>query len=65
MKEKFEKKTLKKKPEKREYIPPRMEIVIVELEQGIANGSTYISTKSGDVKTQWEDEEEQSVDVNF
>lgn len=35
------------------------------MEQGITNSSTYISTKSGDVRTQWEDEEEQSVDVNF
>ncbi|MDX8573050.1 hypothetical protein OZ666_15260 [Elizabethkingia sp. HX QKY] len=64
MKKEFEK-TPKKIPEKKEYIPPKIEIIWIELEQGITNSSTYISTKPGGVNTQWEDEEEQSVDVNF
>ncbi|HAT4001625.1 TPA: hypothetical protein JRX02_002736 [Elizabethkingia anophelis] len=65
MKKEFEKETSEKISEKKEYIPPKIETIWIELEQGITNSSTYISTKSGDVRTQWEDEEEQSVDVNF
>ncbi|MDV2447006.1 hypothetical protein CMU93_05745 [Elizabethkingia anophelis] len=65
MEEEFKKKTLENIPEKKEYIPPKMDIVWVELEQGIANSSTYISTNQGDVKTEWEGEEEQGVDANF
>ncbi|MCT3834428.1 hypothetical protein HZP56_13950 [Elizabethkingia anophelis] len=65
MRKEFEKETSEKIPEKKEYIPSKIETIWIELEQGITNSSTYISTKPGDVRTQWEDEEEQSVDVNF
>ncbi|MCT4006003.1 hypothetical protein HZQ22_11630 [Elizabethkingia anophelis] len=65
MKKEFEKETSEKIPEKKEYIPPKIETIWIELEQGITKSSTYISTTEGDFRTQWEDEEEQSVDVNF
>ncbi|HFK5503141.1 hypothetical protein HZP56_14285 [Elizabethkingia anophelis] len=65
MEKEFEKETSEKIPEKREYIPPKIETIWIELEQGITNSSTYISTIEGDIKTQWEGEEEQEVDVNF
>ncbi|OPC34782.1 hypothetical protein [Elizabethkingia miricola] len=64
MKKEFKKKP-EKIPEKKEYIPPRIDIVWIELEQGITNSSTYISTKPQDVKTQWEGDDAQEVDVTF
>ncbi|MDV2447008.1 hypothetical protein CMU93_05755 [Elizabethkingia anophelis] len=66
MKEDFEERTPGITPEKKKYIPPRMEIIWVELEQGIANGSTFISTNQGDVKTEWEGvDDEQETEVIF
>ncbi|MDX8568486.1 hypothetical protein OZ668_10835 [Elizabethkingia sp. HX XZB] len=65
MKKEF-KKTPEKIPEKKEYIPPRIDIVWVELEQGIANGSTFISTIPGEVQTEWEGvDDQQETEVIF
>lgn len=65
MRKEFEKKTMEKSLEKKKYIPPKIEIIWIELEQGITNSSTYISTKPQDVKTQWEGDDAQEVDVTF
>ena len=50
MKKEFEK-IPEKIPEKKEYIPPKIEIVWIELEQGITNSTIYISTNSDSIKT--------------
>jgi hypothetical protein len=51
---------------KKEYVPPNVDVIWVKLEQGVANSSTYISINHGDVKTEWEGEDnQQEVDVTF
>ncbi|WP_407486430.1 hypothetical protein [Elizabethkingia anophelis] len=43
MRKEFEKETSEKIPEKKEYIPPKIETIWIELEQGITNSNIYIN----------------------
>lgn len=65
MEKEFEKKTPEKPTVKKEYIPPKIETSWIELEQGITSSSIHIPTNPGGVQTEWEGEEEQSVDAPF
>lgn len=41
--------------EKKDYIPPFIEVTIVEMEQGIAAGSaTVVTTNNNEIKDEWE-----------
>lgn len=42
---------------KKEYVPPTIEIVMIEMEQGIATGSATTSPNDGtnDIIDEWED----------
>ncbi|CAM3733162.1 hypothetical protein ELOC111193_17995 [Elizabethkingia occulta] len=50
---------------KKEYVPPSVDVIWIELEQGFANSSTYISINKGDVNTEWEGEDNQEADATF
>ena len=57
---------------KREYTPPVMEVVFLEMEQGIAAGSVSASVTPGTtngnvdpVKTDWEGSDNTTVDTPF
>ena len=59
------KKKLRESPLQKEYVPPSVDVIWIELEQGFANSSTYISINKGDVNTEWEGEDNQEADATF
>nr|WP_199162329.1 hypothetical protein [Elizabethkingia sp. ASV34] len=67
MKKDFEKEIKEKKTsEKKVYTPPEIGIIWVELEQGIANGSTATRpANNSDVKTEWEGENNMVIETPF
>lgn len=48
---------MNKKEEKKSYVPPTIEIVMIEMEQGIGTGSATTSPNDGtnDIIDEWED----------
>ncbi|MCL1672655.1 hypothetical protein [Elizabethkingia ursingii] len=58
---------LKVTPLKREYLPPRIEVEFLEIEQGIAAGSAYTVPPNinGQVKDEWEIKDDEIHDVEW
>lgn len=49
---------MKKNMEKKEYIPPTIEVVLLEMEQGIAAGSAQAVPQTSTTSETWDNEDQ-------
>ncbi|MCT3649000.1 hypothetical protein HZQ44_13515 [Elizabethkingia anophelis] len=58
---------LKRSFHKMDYLPPRIEVEFLEIEQGIAAGSAYTvpPNMNGQVKDEWEIKDDEIHDVEW
>jgi hypothetical protein len=55
------------KEEKKNYVPPRIEIIVVQLENSLSASSATISpgTNNGEIKEQWGSESDKNWEVEW
>ncbi|WP_407500697.1 hypothetical protein [Elizabethkingia anophelis] len=57
----------KTKTQKKEYVPPKVKVTLIEMEQGIAAGSARVTPVSagGQVEQEWETGTDRDTTINF
>lgn len=57
----------KTKTQKKEYVPPKVSVILIEMEQGIAAGSARVTPVSAtsQVEQEWETGTDRDTTINF